>query len=56
MNVIPRSRLNHAADKMGKAWRRWLRLRFPNGWEQWVPEERVERVARLIDLEEDGWP
>ncbi len=31
--------------------RRWLRLRFPDGWEQWIPEHRVKCAARRIELE-----
>ncbi len=35
--------------------RQWLRHRFPDGWEQWIPDERVERAEALPD-EEGIWP
>jgi hypothetical protein len=58
---VQRRHRGHAAELVeqrtfgvGAFARPWLRLRFPDGWEQWVPEERVERAARLLELEAEG--
>lgn len=33
--------------------RRWCRVRFADGCDQWIPEERVECATRLIEMAEE---